>query len=221
MPNQAGKEITHNEALIILDNIVQNGIISKDCITGEKSNHAFSFCTGLWRVKEEIKLKDYVINYSGMDVRYENSYCLVPYGKLDEFVEEIKNVNHFKWEAESSMEIRFMPSLARDINQYGFILNIDSDEARSLVKHDVNTEEYDNKINVHFGMPDKKKDKEKIKKCSFANRASYVIFGLNKCFIEGVLVGRKVEKDPKALDELKLKFPNCYVCNLDGIVIRQ
>ena len=31
--NQAGKEITHNEALIILDNIVQNGVIDKDLTT--------------------------------------------------------------------------------------------------------------------------------------------------------------------------------------------
>ena len=33
IPNQAGKEIIHNEALIILDNIVQNGIISKNLST--------------------------------------------------------------------------------------------------------------------------------------------------------------------------------------------
>lgn len=31
--NQAGKEFTHNEALIILDNIVQNGVIDKDLTT--------------------------------------------------------------------------------------------------------------------------------------------------------------------------------------------
>ena len=30
IPNQSGKEITHNEALIIIDNILQNGIIDKD-----------------------------------------------------------------------------------------------------------------------------------------------------------------------------------------------
>ena len=33
IPNQSGKEITHNEALIIIDNILQNGIIDKDLIT--------------------------------------------------------------------------------------------------------------------------------------------------------------------------------------------
>ena len=33
VPNQSQKEITHNEALIIIDNILQNGIIDKDLIT--------------------------------------------------------------------------------------------------------------------------------------------------------------------------------------------
>ena len=33
IPNQSGKEITHNEALIIIDNILQNGIIDKDLTT--------------------------------------------------------------------------------------------------------------------------------------------------------------------------------------------
>ena len=148
-----------------------------------------------------VSLKDYIINYSGMDVRYEDSWCLVPYKGLDEFVEKMKETDHFKWEAESSMEIRFMPSLARDINQYGFILDISSDEAKSLVKNDVNSESFDKKIAPYFGMF-KPKDKDKIKKCTFAHRASYVIFGLNKCFIEGIVVGRNVEKDKDALNIL-------------------
>lgn len=116
------------------------------------------------------------------------------------------------------MEIRFMPSLARDINQYGFILDISSDEAKSLVKNDVNSKDFDKKLSPYFGMF-KEKDKDKIKKCTFAHRASYIVFGLNKCFIEGIVVGRRVEKDKLALKELKEKFPNCYVCNLDGVVI--
>lgn len=204
-----------------IDFVSQNGIVSKDIATGIPTKHAFKCVSGFWRVKEEISLKEYINNYSGMDVRYENESQLVPYKKLDKFVEDMKKIDHFKWEAESSMEIRFMPSLARDINQYGFILNISSHEAKNLIKNDVNADGYDNKIGVHFGMFDEKKDKDKIKKCSFANRASYVIFGLNRCFIEGVIVGRKVEKDEKELELLKQKFPDCYICNLDGIVIKK
>lgn len=53
------------------------------------------------------------------------------------------------------------------------------------------------------------------------NRASYVIFGMNKCFIEGVVIGRKVEKNKKQLDKVKKLFPNCYIANLDGKVVRE
>ena len=33
IPNQSGKEITHNEALVVIDNILQNGVIDKDLAT--------------------------------------------------------------------------------------------------------------------------------------------------------------------------------------------
>ena len=37
--------------------------------------------------------------------------------------------------------------------------------------------------------------------------------------VEGLLVGRKHEKDKRALKHIKEKFPNAYICNLDGKVI--
>ncbi len=56
--NQAGKEITHNEALIILDNIVQNGIIDKDLTTPPTKPNTNDLyivgenATGLWEDKD-------------------------------------------------------------------------------------------------------------------------------------------------------------------------
>ena len=203
-----------------VDFVAKNGILSKEA-TGNLGNHAFKFVAGFWRVFEDITLEQYIKNYSGMDVRFEKTSFLVPYGELDKFVEDMKNVNHWLWESISSMEIRFMPSLAQDHNQYGFILNIESEQAKELIKNDINVPSFDRKISKHFGhlFSDKKKDREKMKTATFAKRASYVIFGMNRCFIEGVVVGRKVEKNPKKLEILKSKFPHCYICNLDGIVI--
>ena len=198
--------------------IAKNGILSKEA-TGNLGHHAFEFGVGFWRVKDKITLKEYIINYSGMDIRYNDENYLVPYGKLDKFVEDMKDIDHWLWEGISSMEIRFMPSLARDINQYGFILNIESKEAQTLVKNDVNSYEFDKNISKHFSSLFKEKDKNKIKQNTFLNRASYIVFGMNKCFIEGIIVGRKVEKSKTKLKHLKSLFPSCYISNLDGKVI--
>ena len=47
-----------------------------------------------------------------------------------------------------------------------------------------------------------------------------LIFGIPSCFIEGILVGRKYEKDDNVLKVIKDLLPNAYICNLDGMVIR-
>ena len=45
------------------------------------------------------------------------------------------------------------------------------------------------------------------------------MFGLPSSLIEGVFVGRKIEQDKEALNYIKSKLPDCYICNLDGKVI--
>jgi len=203
-----------------IDFVAENGILSKEA-TGDLGNHAFQFVVGLWRVKNKITLQDYIKNYSGIIAKYNNINEQVPYGKIDEFVEKMKDVDHWLWKSESSMEIRFMPSLARNINQIGFILDLSSDDARELIKNDINDVNYNKKISNNFIKKDlRKKDFFNNKDNAFLERASYVIFGINKCFIEGIIVGRDYENDNDKLSMLKKKFPNCYICNLDGEVIK-
>ncbi len=52
------------------------------------------------------------------------------------------------------------------------------------------------------------------------NRESAILFGIPACFIEGILVGRIYEKDKDMVNKIKNYFPNSYICNLDGIVIK-
>ena len=203
--------------------VAKYGIISKEATTPNAKKHGFRYVAGFWKVFNKIKLGEYINNYSGIDVRYNNTNHLVPYNQLDSFVEKMRNIDHWYWEAISSMEIRFMPSLAKDINQYGFILNINNDYAKELNKNNINTPEYDKSISKHFNsiFARRKKDLPKLKTETYLNRASYVIFGMNKCFIEGIIVGKKVENDKKQLDKAKQLFPNCYIANLNGKVIRE
>ena len=45
------------------------------------------------------------------------------------------------------------------------------------------------------------------------------MFGLPARLIEGVFVGRIIEKEKEALKHIKSRLPDCYICNLDGVVI--
>lgn len=51
------------------------------------------------------------------------------------------------------------------------------------------------------------------------DRESAIMFGLSTSLIEGVLVGRIIENDKEAIKYIKDKLPDCYICNLDGLVI--
>ena len=59
VPNQSGKEITHNEALVIIDNILQNGVIDKDLGTPPSEPNANDMyivgknAAGNWAGKEK------------------------------------------------------------------------------------------------------------------------------------------------------------------------
>jgi len=203
----------------IINIFAERGIISQDYLE-DASDHAFCYESAFWSVDKEISLKDFIKNYSGMIVKYNDKYEQVPYGELDIFVEKMKNVDHWLWTAESSMEIRFMPSLARNENQIGFIVNTENEIAQRLRKNSVFKENFNNEYAYEFVSG---KAKEKFLKdgfvADFFQRADYLIFGLPKNCIEGILVGRLVENNNSYIEQIKKLFPDCYICNLDGKVI--
>jgi len=61
--------------------------------------------------------------------------------------------------------------------------------------------------------------KEKIRMV-FLLIESTILFGIPANMIEGVLVGREYERDNNKLSEIKSLLPNCFICNLEGKVIR-
>ena len=89
-----------------LEQISKEGKICGD-YAGVATKNSVKWAVSTWKFDKKIKLKDYIANYSGMTVVYDDNYQIVPYGKLDEFVEKMKNKKHFLWEAESSREMRF------------------------------------------------------------------------------------------------------------------
>lgn len=203
----------------LLDVFSERGIVSNDYLVDEVSSHAFIYNSGFWSVNNEISLKEFIINYSGMVAKYDDKWEQVPYKKLDEFVEKMRTSNAWLWTAESSMEIRFMPSLAKDNNQVAFILDTSNPLATKLKENSIFKNPKLDKYKYSFIHEKAIKDFENGFKLDAFERADYIIFGFPKNCIEGVLVGRLVENNQEYLDKVKTLFPNCYICNLDGKVI--
>lgn len=204
----------------IINIFAERGIVSQDYFE-DASNHAFCYESAFWSVNKDIYLEEFVKNYSGIVAKYNDIYEQISYGKLDEFVEKMKNIDHWLWTAESSMEIRFMPSLARNINQIGFIVNTENEIAQRIKNNSVFKNDFNKEFAYEFVNG---KAKEKFLQdgftADFFQRADYIIFGFPKNCIEGVLVGRIIENNQEYLDKIKELFPNCYICNLDGKVIK-
>lgn len=210
----------HND---LIKMFAERGVTSPDFFdTG--IDHAFCYTAAFWNVSGEITLQEYIENYSGIVAKVNDEYWQVPYKHLDEFVEILKDIDHWKWSAESSMEIRFMPSLAKNNNQIAFIVNTENELSQKIRKNSVFKEPFSKDYAYEF-LTNKSNGKDKFIKEGFKEdfflRADYLIFGLPVNTIEGILVGREVERNQTHINTLKNLFPNCYICNLDGTVIAE
>ena len=129
------------------------------------------------------------------------------------------------WMLEQTKEARFMPSLVQDRIQIGIIFNGNNKNIKSLLKGDIlnsdTINDNDVKDFINPNYYEKFIKDRKNKDDFFTNRESAILFGIPSNLIEGILVGRKYENNNNILKEIKILLPNCYICNLDGKVIRK
>ena len=217
------KNLTNIEGLKY---ILKDGLISSWFIEGRLSKYPSS--VGVWNLKQDYLLKDYINFYSGGTIEYKNidgssvKTEVIPYNQMPSIMLKIDTNICFRWYMEQTKEARFMPSLVQDKVQVGIIFDGQSEYMKKLLEGDILSEQINDKDVKEFVKPDyyakflvdrKKKDD------FFTDRESAVLFGIPSCFIEGILVGRIYEKDQKILKEIKELLPDCYICNLDGKVI--
>ena len=212
------------------DYTVENGFISTD-FTMEPRPNKISSSVGMWNIKEDIFLKDYINNYSGFTITYsigrgpgsKEESKLVPYHKFDEITEEINNREDvWQYWGDQTKEVRFLPSLVSNKRQIAFILNMENEYAKELAVADVwNTdfEEETVKPFLDYRYYETFLEERFKRDASTTDRECAIIFGLPISLVEGVFVGRKIENNKQALQHIKSKLPNCYICNLDGKVI--
>lgn len=98
-----------------------------------------------------------------------------------------------------------------------------SEYAQKLAYNDVWNLDFDEetiKPFLDYRYIDKFINQDRINRnANTTDRESAIMFGLPTSLIEGVFLGRKLEQDKQALEYIKKKLPDCYICNLDGKVI--
>ena len=206
--------------------ISENGFISPDFTKKYNKNQKTPLTIPVWNIQKDIYLKDYIIQYSGATLKYsgnkETITKMIPYGKIDEEINSLRDKNFWAWQCEQTKEIRFMPSLARDKIQLGFIMNVTDEVGKKIIDNDIFNLNFDKKVLKTFIAKWFRTKFIYAKRDDFTtNRESAIIFGIPACYIEGLLVGKQYESNENKLLELKKHFPNCYICNLDGIVIKE
>lgn len=103
-----------------LKEIVKNGLISSWFIDGRLSKYPSS--VGVWNLKKDCLLKDYINFYSGGTILYAGVYengndtqmnktDVIPYDKMNLILDEVMKVDCHMWTLEQTKEARFMPSL--------------------------------------------------------------------------------------------------------------
>ena len=214
-----------------LEEIVNGGLISGWFIDGRLSKYPSS--VGVWNLKQNYSLKDYIHFYSGGTILYSGIYfkgidtgrnktAVIPYDEMAHVMDVVNKYDCHMWVMEQTKEARFMPSLVQDRVQIGIIFDGQSKEIKRLLKGDILSKSINDEDVQGFVNPDyirKFLRERKHKDDFFTDRESAVLFGIPANFIEGILVGRKYEKDKKILTKIKALLPNAYICNLDGKVI--
>ncbi len=216
-----------------LKEILKDGLISSWFIDGRLSKYPSS--VGVWNLKKDYLLQDYINFYSGGTILYSgvfengidtqtNKTSVIPYNEMNNIVDITTSVDCHMWTLEQTKEARFMPSLVQNRVQIGIIFNGNNNYTKELLKGDILDPSFISDEDVkEFVNPDyyeKFLKHRKNKDDFFTDRESAILFGVPSNLIEGILVGREYEKNDKLLTEIKSLLPNCYICNLDGKVIK-
>ena len=209
-----------------LREICQNGLVASLFINDKISK--YPSCVGVWKLQKDYYLKDYINFYSGGTIEYKKmngeiiKTSVIPYNEMKNVMSTIDTNLCFRWYMEQTKEARFLPSLVQSKVQIGIIFNSDNDAIKMLLMGDILSNGISDEEVKEFVNPDyyEKFIKDRRNKDDFfTDRESAILFGVPSNLIEGILVGKEYESNIEILKEIKKLLPDCYICNLDGVVI--
>lgn len=212
--------------LDILELVSNNDLISREVNLDTKSPKV-NYCVSLWHIKKSVSLEQYIKDHSGVQVNTNTNKedLLISYGKFDEFVQKNRKMWNYNFSTYLPMETSFIPNLALNTskNQIAFIINGTHKECKKLLNYNLLDDyiEIEDALNfINIPNPTNKEKFINNRRYEFYDRIAYILFGLPKNMIEGILVGEKFEKDKKILKRIKQLFPGLYICNIYGNVIK-
>jgi hypothetical protein len=208
-----------------IESIKKNGIIFSEYHGVEVFQQKYCVC--FWIMNNDILLKDYINSYSAETIHLRNRFTktykqiYIPYNyDVRDRQQIFKDINSFIYAIDfvrDSKENQFMPSLIKQDDYIGFILN--NKYTDTIKKYDIYTGKLKEEELLSF-LPEwviNNTIKKKIP--TQTDHELAITFGLPSNLIEGIIVGKLVENDKNKLQYLKDIFKDSYICNLEGKVI--
>ena len=211
--------------MIELEIISKVGLISSEFYSEVNAQKKKPYVVELWDVKEDIDLGKWLKKYTGVTIDFKNRNGEVFKSEICSFDDIKKSINETKdfrdYIIYQNQEQRFLPNDYID-NDVDLAFIIEFNDNDQLIKNDIFKESFDKKVLKNI-LP-KWFYKKYMKNRKFDNyetgREKAILFGVPISMFKGIIVSRSKENDKEYLDKLNMLFPNCYICNLDGIIIK-
>lgn len=208
-----------------LEIISKIGLISSEFYSDFNFQKKKPYVVELWDIKENITLRDWIKKYTGVTIDYKNRNGEIFKSEICSFDNIKKSINETKnyrdYIIYQNQEQRFLPNDYID-NNVDLAFIIEFDDKDKLIENDIFNINFDKKVLKDL-LPKWFYEKY-MKNRNFDNyetgREKAIIFGIPISMLKGIIVSRNKEKDNEYLNTLSTLFPNCFICNLDGKVIK-
>ena len=208
-----------------LEIISKVGLISSEFYSDINEQKKKPYVVELWDIKEDIYLGDWLKKYTGVTIDYKNRKGEIfksDICSLNDIKKSISETKDFRdYIIYQNQEQRFLPNDYID-NDADLAFVIEYNNNDKLIENDIFNPSFDKKILKNI-LPKWFYEKY-MKNRTFDNyetgREKAIIFGIPISMFKGIIVSRNKENDNEYLKTLKNLFPNCYICNLDGIIIK-
>ncbi len=208
-----------------LEIISKVGLIASEFYSDVNVQKKKPYVVEFWDIKESITLGDWIKKYTGVTIDYKNRNGEIFKSDIcafDNIKQSIKETKDFRdYIIYQNQEQRYLPNDYIDNNvDLAFIVGFDDDD--KLIENDIFNTSFDKKIleNILPIWFYKKYMENRTFDNYETGREKGIIFGIPISMIKGIMISRNRENDKEYINKISNLFPNCYICNIDGIVIK-